>query len=204
MNANIDTVVFDLGNVLIPWDVRWLLRSLFDSEAAIEAFLENANIMKWHAQQDAGYPVTQAIVEHSAKHPQHAHAIRAIYERWHETMRDADPDSVALLHELKAAGLRLYALSNFSAELFQLSRPRFDFWDAFDGIVLSGEEGVNKPDPTIYRVLFERYSITPERAVFLDDSLPNVEASRALGMRAIHFSDAQSARIELRAIGLPI
>ncbi len=204
MNAKIDTVVFDLGNVLIPWDVRWLLRSLFDSEAAIEAFLENANIMKWHAQQDAGYPVAQAIVEHSAKHPQHAHAIRAIYERWHETMRDADPDSVALLRELKTAGLRLYALSNFSAELFQLSHPRFDFWDAFDGIVLSGEEGVNKPDSAIYGVLFERYAITPAHAVFLDDSLLNVEASRALGMRAIHFSDAKSARVELRAMGLPI
>jgi 2-haloacid dehalogenase len=204
MNANIDTVVFDLGNVLIPWDVRWLLRSLFESEAAMEAFLENANIMKWHARQDAGYPVTQAIVEHSAKHPQHAHAIRAIYERWHETMRDADPDSVAVLRELKAAGLRLYALSNFSAELFQLSRPRFDFWDAFDGIVLSGEEGVNKPDPVIYRILFERYAIAPERAVFLDDSLPNVEASRALGMRAIHFREAESTRVELRNMGLPV
>ena len=204
MSANIDTVVFDLGNVLIPWDVRWLLRGLFDSNAEVEAFLKDANIMQWHTQQDAGYPVAQAIVEHSAKHPQHAHAIRAIYERWDETMRDADADSVALLRELKAAGLRLYALSNFSAELFALSRPRFDFWDAFDGIVLSGEEGVNKPDPAIYRVLFERHAIAPARAVFLDDSLPNVEASRALGMRAIHFSDAESARVELRAMGLPV
>ncbi|MDB5801491.1 MAG: hypothetical protein JWL63_2430 [Rhodocyclales bacterium] len=204
VNTKIDTVVFDLGNVLIPWDLRWLLRSLFDSEEAIEAFLVNANIMIWHAQQDAGYPVAQAITEHSAKHPQHAHAIRAVYERWHETMRDADPAAVTLLRELKSAGLRLYALSNFSAELFALSRPRFDFWDAFDGIVLSGEERVNKPDPAIYRVLFERYAITPERAVFLDDSLPNVEASRALGMRAIHFKDAATARSELRGMGLPV
>ncbi|MDB5814656.1 MAG: hypothetical protein JWN23_1773 [Rhodocyclales bacterium] len=204
VSTDIGTVVFDLGNVLIPWDVRWLLRGLFDSDAAVEAFLKDADIMSWHAQQDAGYPVTQAVIEHSAKHPQHAAAIRAVYERWHETMRDANPDSVALLRELKAAGLRLYALSNFSAELFALSRPRFDFWDAFDGIVLSGEEGVSKPDAAIYRALFERYSIVPEHAVFLDDSLPNVEASRALGMRAIHFKDADTARLELRNMGLPV
>lgn len=203
-DPQIDTVIFDLGNVLIPWDLRWLLRGLFDSEEAVEAFLLEAEIMKWHAQQDAGYPVAQAVLDHSSKYPHYAHAIEAIYSRWHETMGDAFPDSVALLRELKAKGLRLYALSNFSAELFELSRPRFDFWDAFEGIVLSGEERVNKPDPQIYRILFERYNITPQKAVFLDDSLPNVEASRALGMRAIHFHDAASARIELRSMHVAV
>lgn len=203
-DANIETVVFDLGNVLIPWDVRWLLRTLFDTEDAVETFLVEADIMRWHARQDAGYPVAQAIQEHCAKHPRYAHAIRAMYERWHDTMRDAFPDSVALLRELQSKGLRLYALSNFSAELFALSRARYDFWDAFEGIVLSGEEGVNKPDPTIYRILFERYAIEPGTAVFLDDSLPNVQASIALGMRAIHFEGAPTARFALRELGLPV
>jgi 2-haloacid dehalogenase len=204
MSDSIDTVVFDLGNVLIPWDVRWLLRSEYDSEEAMEAFLKEAGIMAWHAQQDAGYPVTKAIEEHCLRHPAHAKAIRALYARWHETMREAFPESVSLLRELQALGFRLYALSNFSAELFHQSKARYDFWDAFDGIVLSGEECVNKPDPAIYRVLFERYDVEPERAVFLDDSLPNVEASRALGMRAIHFSDAEKARLALRELGLPV
>jgi 2-haloacid dehalogenase len=95
-------------------------------------------------------------------------------------------------------------LSNFSAELFALSRDRYDFWDAFEGIVLSGEERVNKPDPRIYEILFERYAITPQKAVFLDDSLPNVEASRALGMRAIHFTDAVAARPQLREMGVEV
>jgi 2-haloacid dehalogenase len=203
-HAVIDTVVFDLGNVLIPWDLRWLLRKLFDNETAVESFLADAGIMAWHARQDAGYPVAQAVLEHSEKHPQHADAIRAVYERWRETTREAFPESVALLRELKAKGLRLYALSIFSAELFSISRSDYDFWDAFEGIVLSGEEGVNKPDPKIYRILFERYAIAPERAVFLDDSLPNVEASRTLGMRAIHFTDATAARVELRRMGLAV
>ncbi|MEC5386904.1 HAD family phosphatase [Uliginosibacterium sp. H3] len=200
----IDTVVFDLGNVLIPWDIRWLLRKIFDTETAIESFIDEAGIMAWHAQQDAGYPVAQAVAEHSEKHPQHAHAIRALYERWHDTMKPAFPESVTLLRELKAKGFRLYALSNFSAELFAISRDGYDFWDAFEGIVLSGEERVNKPDPRIYQILFERFAITPEKAVFLDDSLPNVEASRALGMRAIHFKDAAGARPQLRDLGLPV
>jgi len=204
MSDSIDTVVFDLGNVLIPWDLRWLLRSLYGSDEAIDAFMREADIMAWHAQQDAGYPVALAIQEHSLKHPAHATAIRALYERWHDTMREAIPGSVALLRELAAAGYRLYALSNFSAELFQLSRDRYDFWDAFDGIVLSGEERVNKPDPAIYHVLFERFDVDPLRAVFIDDSLPNVIASRALGMRAIHFDGPEPARLSLRELGLPV
>lgn len=204
MSDSIDTVVFDLGNVLIPWDLRWLLRDLYDSDEAIDSFMREADIMAWHAQQDAGYPVAQATLEHSQKHPAHAPAIHALYERWHETMREALPGSVALLRELQGAGYRLYALSNFSAELFQRSRNLFHFWDAFDGIVLSGEERVNKPDPKIYRVLFERFDVDPERAVFIDDSLPNVEASRALGMRAVHFIEPESARLSLRELGLPV
>ncbi|GAA5160116.1 HAD family phosphatase [Viridibacterium curvum] len=200
----IDTVVFDLGNVLIPWDVRWLLRDYFADDAAIEGFMKEIDFFAWHAQQDAGYPVAQAVAEHTARFPQHAVAIRAVYERWFDTMGPAISGSVALLRELQAAGLRRYALSNFSAELFYLSQSRFDFWDAFQGIVLSGEEGVNKPAVRIYEVLFERYDIDPARAVFLDDSLPNVEASRALGMRAVHFKDADSARLALRAMGLPV
>ena len=200
----IDTVVFDLGNVLIPWDIRWMLRKIFDNETAVESFIADADIMAWHAQQDAGYPVAQAILEHSEKHPQHAHAIRAVYGRWHETMKPAFPESVALLRELKAQGFRLYALSNFSAELFYQSREYYDFWDAFEGIVLSGEEGVNKPDPKIYNILFERHAVKPESSVFLDDSLANVVASRELGMRAVHFTDAAAARVALRKMGLAV
>ncbi|HSD37724.1 MAG TPA: HAD family phosphatase [Rhodocyclaceae bacterium] len=200
----IDTVVFDLGNVLIPWDIRWLLRKIFDNETAVESFISDADIMTWHAQQDAGYPVAQAILEHSAKHPQHAHAIRAVYERWSETMKPAFAESVALLYELKEKGFRLYALSNFSAELFYQSRERYDFWDAFEGIVLSGEEGVNKPDPKIYNTLFERYAVKPESSAFLDDSLANVVSSRELGMRAVHFTNAAAARVELRKMGLAV
>jgi len=204
MSFSIDTVVFDLGNVLIPWDLRWLLRSEYESDEAVESFLREADIMRWHAQQDAGYPVAQAILEHSEKHPMHAKAIRALYERWHETMREAIPGSVDLLRELQAAGLRLYALSNFSAELFARSKAFYDFWDAFDGIVLSGEERVNKPNPAIYKVLFERFDVNPESSVFIDDSLPNVEASRALGMRAVHFKDPDTTRLSLRKLGLPV
>jgi 2-haloacid dehalogenase len=200
----IDTVVFDLGNVLIPWDVRWLLREYFDSEAAIESFLKEIDFARWHAQQDAGYPVAKAVAEHVAKFPHLAVPIRALYERWFDTMGPANAGSVAVLRELQAAGLRRYALSNFSAELFYQSQPRFDFWDAFEGIVLSGEEGVNKPEARIYEVLFARFDIDPARAVFIDDSLPNVEASRALGMRAVHFRDAEQARLDLRALNLPV
>lgn len=200
----IDTVVFDLGNVLIPWDVRWGLQEHCESTQAADAFLQEIDFFTWHAQLDAGYPVSRMIAEHGARYPRHAENIRRLYEDWHLTMRPAIEGSVALLRELKSADMRIYALSNFSAELFYRCKPRFDFWDGFDGIVLSGEEGMNKPDAKIYRILFERHDIDPAHAVFIDDSLPNVEASRALGMCAIHFQGAEAARVDLRALGLPV
>jgi 2-haloacid dehalogenase len=204
MSARIDTVVFDLGNVLIPWNIQNVLGDYFDSAEALAAFLREIDFPSWHAQQDAGYPVAQAVADHSAKFPHHAKVISAFYERWNETVGPVIEESAQMLESLRAAGLRCYALSNFSAELFAQSKPLYDFWPHFEGIVLSGEEGVNKPDARIYQVLFERHAIDPARAVFIDDSLPNVLASRALGMRAVHFRAASEARLALRGFGLPV
>jgi len=200
----IDTVVFDLGNVLIPWDVRWLLRKVFATESEVETFIREIDFFAWHAQQDAGNLVEDGIASLSTRFPHYEAAIRAVYDRWGETMGPTILESESVLRELKSKGIRCLALSNFSAELFYRSQPAFGFWDAFDGIVLSGEERVNKPDPRIYRALFDRYQVKPEQAVFIDDSLPNVQASRALGMAAVHFTGPEILRGALREHGLPV
>ncbi|MGC3964843.1 MAG: HAD family phosphatase [Rhodocyclaceae bacterium] len=200
----IDTVVFDLGNVMIPWDPRVLYRKLLPNEAAVNAFLRDICPPAWNAHQDRGRPIAQGVAEHVAQHPEHEALIRAYYERWNETIGEAIEGSVALMRELKDTGLHVFALTNWSGETFPRARVRFPFLAEFEGIVVSGDEMMIKPEPEIYQVLFERYGIEPTRAVFIDDSIANVEAARAQGMKGIHFRNPEALRIELRELGLPV
>lgn len=197
-----DTVIFDLGGVLIDWNPRYLYRELFDDEQAMERFLAEVCHSKWNEQQDAGRPWDEAIRVLSAEFPEHAARIAAYRTRWDEMLRGPIHDSVAILHELRARGVRLYALTNWSNETFPLAFERYAFLHVFEGIVVSGAERMIKPDPAIFHVLLSRYGVHPERAVFIDDAPRNVDAAAKLGMHALHFRDAAALRMELAALGL--
>lgn len=207
MNAGhdtIDTVVFDLGGVLIDWNPRYLYRRLFDDEAAMERFLAEVCTGAWNERQDAGRPWREAVDSLSAQFPQHAGLIAAYRDGWQDMLGDAIRGSVDLLAELRARGVRLYALTNWSHETFPLAKEiaRFDFLRWFEGIVVSGEERLVKPDPRIYRRLFERYSIDPARTAYIDDARRNVDAAAALGMHAWWFRDPAGLRGWLASHGL--
>ena len=202
MNAAADTVIFDLGNVLIGWDPRRLYRQLFDDEAQMEWFLREVCNSAWNEQQDAGRPWSEATALLRGEFPQHADLIDAYHERWEETLVGAMRESVAILASLKARGVRLLALTNWSQETFPIARQRFEFLQWFEGIVVSGEERLIKPDPRIYQCLLERYAVDPARALYIDDSLRNVAAAEALGMQGWWFRDARGLRQRLVALGL--
>jgi 2-haloacid dehalogenase len=197
------TVIFDLGGVLIKWDPRHLYRQLLRcDEAAVETFLAEICTQAWNERQDAGRTFAEAEAELIALHPAKADLIRAFGARFDEMIPGAHEDVVAILLELKAAGIPLYALTNWSAETFGSQRRRFPFLSAFDGIVVSGEERLIKPDPRIFRRLLDRYKVRPEDAIFIDDAPGNAEAATALGIHGIHFSSASALRGELVALGL--
>lgn len=200
--TRIDTVVFDLGNVLIGWDPQQLYRKLIDDEAQREWFLREVCNSAWNERQDAGRPWAEAVAELSAAHPQHAALIAAYRQRWEETLTGAIEGSVALLAALKARGVRLLALTNWSQETFPLARRRYPFLAWFEGIVVSGEERLLKPDPRIYRVLLQRYGVDPVRALYVDDALRNVAAAQALGMHGWHFQGAAGLQAALHRLGL--
>lgn len=200
----IDTVIFDLGNVLIPWDPRKLFRSLFSDEREMNHFLTEVCPGAWNAQQDAGYPIAKATAERIALFPEYADKIHAYYGRWEEMLGDAIDGSVRLLMDVKRAGYRTLALTNFSAETFPKAWARYPFLAEFEGIVVSGNEKVIKPDAAIYHLLFERHAVIPQNAVFMDDSLHNVEGARAVGMHGIHFTTPQQARADLIELGLTL
>jgi 2-haloacid dehalogenase len=202
MGPAIEAVVLDLGGVLVDWDPRHLYRRLFPGdEAAMEAFLATVVTRSWNDRLDRGLPFAEGVAELTAEHPDHAELIEAFMSRWPETLGDALHDSVAVLAELGEAGLRRYALSNFSTETFPVARERFGFLSWFDGILLSGEVGLAKPDPGIYEELCRRFGLVPAQTVFVDDSAPNVEAAVALGFRGVRFTSASALRSELRSLG---
>ena len=196
------TVVFDLGGVLIEWDPRHLYRKLFDVPDEMESFLAEVTTAEWNAQQDAGRPWAEAVETLIAEHPERHELIEAFHVRWPEMLAGEIPGTADVLSELRDTGIRLVALSNWSAEMFPVARERFDFLSWFEGIVISGEVGVNKPDPRIFAHLVERFEIEPAATLFIDDSPANIDAARALGFRAIQFTDAAELRRELVGLGL--
>jgi 2-haloacid dehalogenase len=202
MSAVIDTVIFDLGNVLIGWDPRRLYRQLIDDEAQMEWFLREVCNSAWNEQQDAGRPWAEATALLRAKFPRHAEWIDAYHRRWEETLVGPIEESIALLAALKARGVRLLALTNWSQETFPVARQRYPFLQWFEGIVVSGEERLIKPDPRIYQRLLDRYAVDPARALYIDDSARNVAAAEALGMRGWWFRDAAKLRDGLVELAL--
>ena len=196
------SVIFDLGGVLIDWDPRHLYRELIGDEAEMERFLAEVCTQEWNERQDEGRPVAVAVAELTARHPAQRPLIEAFYDRWPDMMAGEIAETVALLAELRLRNRRLYALSNWSAETFPYARERFDFLDWFHGTVISGDVGVKKPDPQIFHILFRRFGIDPDRAVFIDDSAPNVAAARRLGLEALHFTSGAVLRRDLQHLGL--
>lgn len=198
----IDTVVFDLGDVLIPWNPRNLYRKLFSDEASMERFLGEVCTPDWNAQQDAGRTLSEGTELLVQAFPQEEERIRAFYDRWGEMLGEVIEGSAQLVLELKAKGYRVLALSNWSAQTFPRARHLYPVLDEFEGIVVSGYEGMAKPDPRIYQLLCERHGVVPERTVFIDDSLRNVEGAKAVGMHAIHFHSPEGLREALVSMGL--
>jgi len=196
-------VVFDVGGVLLQWDPRHLYRKLFaGDDAAMEHFLGNVCTEEWNERQDAGRTFADAAAELLPAHADKAHLIHAFGRRFDEMIPGAIEETVDILRELKRAGVPLYAVTNWSAETFPSAQNRFDFLAEFDGIVVSGEEGVIKPDPRIFRILLDRYDIPAHAAAFIDDNPANAEAATNLGIHGIHFRSPQQLRRELVELGL--
>jgi 2-haloacid dehalogenase len=189
--------------VLVDWDPRHLYRTLFDDEAAMEEFLATVRTGSWNDELDRGRPFAEAVAELVERFPDQAELISAYHQRWPEMVRGTIDGTVEVLDELRAAGVPTYVLSNASAETWPHAVERFAFLlGGFDGVLLSGEVGVAKPDPEIFEELCRRFELRPESTVFIDDRAVNVDAARALGFAAHHFSTAAGLRTELVTLGL--
>ena len=197
------SVLTSIGKKVITTTTADLYRSLFDGdEVAMERFLSEVCTMDWNEEQDAGRPFAEGVALLSREHPHLAELIEAYDREWPRMLKGVIDDSLAIAFELHAAGVPLYALSNWSAEKFPIAEERFPFLSWFDGIVISGRVGMRKPDPRIFAHLAETFDLVPEETLFIDDSERTVEAARRAGYRAVRFVSAAQLMGELERFGL--
>lgn len=197
-----NTIIFDLGGVLIDWNPDYVFDAIFDGHPERKKyFYENICTPHWNEEQDAGRTLQAATDLLLDEHPEWQDEIKAYYGRWEEMLGGAIQGTVDIFKELKASGkYRIYALTNWSAETFPVALDKFEFLQWFDGIVVSGTEMTRKPFPEFYQILLDRYSVAPSDAVFIDDNLRNVEAARGMGIASIHFHSPERLREELASL----
>lgn len=201
----VEAVIFDLGNVLISWDPHPAIARGVGKEEATRFLADEAfDFHAWNLPQDAGRPWDVAEDVAIESHPHWERAIRAYRANFEESMVGAIQDSVQILYDLQAVGIPLYALTNWSRELFPMARSRFAFLDVFEDIIVSGEEGVAKPDPKIFEILRQRIGRSLDGCIFIDDSMVNIAAGREAGLNAILFTDTGHLREDLSVRGLPL
>jgi 2-haloacid dehalogenase len=198
----IEAVVFDLGGVLLDWNPRHLYRTLFTDPVEMEWFLAEVCSPAWHAPHDRGVSTAESCAELASQYPELSELIWAWSRRSEEMIGGVDAESVEILRAVKATGMACYALTNHEKETYPLRLKRFAFLGWFDGTVVSGQEGMAKPEPTIFRLLLDRFVLTPGTTLMIDDNVENLEAASTLGIQTVLFRSAHQLRSELEVAGV--
>ena len=198
---SIDTIIFDLGGVLIDWNPRYVFHdTYFETPEKREYFFQHVCTSDWNEEQDAGRSIVEATQMLVEQFPDWEPAIRDFYGKWTDMLGGPIHGTVDLFRKIKNEGrFRPYALTNWQANLFDIALVRYDFLHWFDGRVVSGEEKTRKPFPEFYHRLLNRYTVEPGKAIFIDDSLRNVKAAEELGIQSIHFKNPEQLKEELQA-----
>ena len=202
------SVILDVGNVLLDWDPRHLYRKIFlqedgkPDEERVAWFLENICTQDWNIQQDLGRSIAAARADLIARFPEWKVEIEIYHDRYDEMIPAAIETTVDCMTDLQARGIPVHGLTNFSAEEFARTRQRFDFLNRFDNVIVSGEEGLIKPDPRIFKIAIHRFELVPGSTLFVDDNNHNICAARKIGFHVHHFTTPDGLRSNLEHLGL--
>jgi 2-haloacid dehalogenase len=198
----VEAVVFDVGGVLLDWNPRHLYRKLIADEAEMEWFLAEICSPAWHAPHDRGVSTAASCAELASSHPQFSELIWAWWTRSEEMIGGIDAGSVEILRAVRETGVPCYALTNMEAETYPLRLERFPFLGWFDGTVVSGREGVAKPESAVFTRLLDRFGLKPATTLMIDDTNENLEAASKLGMQTALFRSSCQLRAELETAGV--
>lgn len=200
--SEVRAVVFDVGRVLIQWDLRHLFARLIDDPDELDWFLANVVTEEWHFEHDGGRPLGEMVPERKRLFPDHAHLIDAYRARFLDTIPGPVPGTASLVETLDEAGHPLFAITNFGVEFWAQFRPTLPLLDRFRDIVVSGQERLAKPDPAIFRLATARFGFAAPQMLFVDDNAANIAAARDLGWQVHHFRNAGELERDLRRRGL--
>lgn len=195
-------IVFDIGKVLVHYDPHLVFAELIPDRTERDWFFANVCTHDWNIEQDRGRSWAEAEAFAIALHPTHEANIRAFRARWHEMVPYAYADSVAVMEQLIAAGWDVTMLTNFAADTFAEAKQRFPFLARPRGVTVSGEIGVIKPDPEIYRIHAENFGLEPAATLFIDDSPANVAGAKAAGWQAVLFEGTEKLKRDLADRGI--
>lgn len=198
----IDTIIFDLGGVLIDWNPEYVYLDVFNGDRQkMKWFFDEICTSEWNLNQDAGYPLAKATEERIAMFPEHKELIEMFYGRWEEMLGDAIDDTVEILAQLRNR-FKVVALTNWSHETFPVALEKFDFLHWFEGIIVSGEEKTRKPFQDIYELTLNKFNLTAETSIFIDDNYENIQAANALGINGIHFKSPEQLKEQLSTFNI--
>ena len=198
----ISSVIFDVGGVIADWNPHYLYRRLIPDPAERERFLTEVCTGEWNAHQDRGRPFEEAVAELVARHPGQRELIEAFWHQWSQMLGDPIPGVSDIVTELHHRRTPLYGITNWSAETYPIAIRKHPELTLFTDTVVSGEVRMSKPDPEIFRYSLERFKVTADQTVFIDDNPDNVSAAEALGINGIHFTDAAALRADLERMNL--
>ncbi|MGE3690983.1 MAG: HAD-IA family hydrolase [Novosphingobium sp.] len=198
----IEAVVFDVGRVIVQWDLRHLFRDLIADPAELEWFVAHVVTEQWHFQHDAGRPLAEMVAERSAQFPQYRPLIEHYAANFNQSVPGPVPGTIALIEALDVRQVPLFGITNFGAEFWPVFRPEWPVFDRFVDVVVSGVEKVAKPDPAIFSLAVKRFGHAPADMLFIDDNAENIATARNCGWQVHHFTDAAGLALDLRERGL--
>ena len=203
LTTSIHAIIFDFGGVLINWNPNQIFLKYFANDnEEVESFLIEINFPEWNREQDKGYPFAKAVEDLSIQFPKYSSIIRAYDEEWEKSISGTIPGTVEILLKLKANGLRLFGLTNWSSEKFSIVKRKYEFFNLFDDIVVSGEVKLIKPDPAIFTMLLSRNDLMPEECLMIDDTQPNLDTARNLGFRTLRFINPVQLELGLKHLDI--
>ena len=197
--GKIKNIIFDFGGVLVDWNPSYLYSNEFENENEMNYFLDNICTPEWNIQQDAGRPLAEATAILQKEYPEYKELIGYFYGRWDEMLGGVMKENEQVLKMLKTK-YPVYGLTNWSAETITIAYEKYDFFELLDGIVVSGDEKLIKPDPKLYHVLLQRYNLNADESLFIDDNKYNIETAKEMGFHTIHFTDNMDLEKEVESI----
>lgn len=198
---SIRNIIFDFGGVLIDWNPRYLYQNVFKDKSEMEFFLTNICTPQWNLKQDAGYSLSKATQELQSQFPAYHNEIELFYGDWTKMLGGEIVENTQLIKPLKAK-YRMFGLTNWSAETFPVAYNRYSCLREFEGIVVSGEEKMVKPDKAIYERLLSKYSLQSTESLFIDDSISNINTANEMGFRTIHLNGTTKLKEQIVKSGI--